>query len=403
MRVAFVSVSSQLGGSEVLLLQLMKELRSSRSDWNLHLILPADGPLAARAAGLDVAVSIVPMPAALLRLGEGSSNGAARAPLLVRLMRAAADVPGYQRQLSRALAAIDPDIIHSNGFKAHIVTARLNRGRAALVWHIHEYVAARPVTRLLVRRYAGRANAIVANSESVRHDVRTLIRSAVRVIHNAVDLERFSPAGDVADLDARASMSPAPRGTVRVGLVATFGRWKGHETFLRSMALLDPADGVRGYVVGGALYDTQGSQHSLSELRARAAALSVSDRVGFTGFVEAPETALRALDIVVHASTEPEAFGLVIAEGMACGRAVITSGTGGAAELVRDGQDAVIHAAADHVALAARVAQLAADQPMRERLGAEARETALRRFDARRLADQFAEWYDDARAMRARG
>jgi glycosyltransferase involved in cell wall biosynthesis len=403
MRIAFVSVSSQIGGSEVLLLQLMKELRSTRPAWKLHLILPANGPLAVRAASLDVAVSIVPIPAALIRLGEGSSNGSSRASLFLRLARAAADVPGYQRRLSRAVAAIDPDILHSNGFKAHIVTARLNRGRAALVWHIHEYVAARPVTRLLVRHYAGRADVIVANSRSVGDDVRTVIGSDVRVIHNAVDLERFCPTGAVADLDASASMSPAPSGTVRVGLVATFGRWKGHETFLRSMALLDPAGGVRGYVVGGALYDTDGSQHTLAELQERAAALSVSERVGFTGFVEAPETALRALDIVVHASTEPEAFGLVIAEGMACGRAVITSGTGGSAELVRDGEDAVVHAAANHVDLAARVAQLAADQPMRERLGAQARATALRRFDARRLADQFAAVYDDARTMRARG
>ena len=50
---------------------------------------------------------------------------------------------------------------------------------------------------------------------------------------------------------------------------------------------------------------------------------------------------MRALDIVVHASTEPEPFGLTIAEGMASGRAVIVSAAGGAAEIVQDGVDAL--------------------------------------------------------------
>ena len=72
-------------------------------------------------------------------------------------------------------------------------------------------------------------------------------------------------------------------------------------------------------------YATNGSQYSLSELRELAKELGVSHRVGFTGFVDEPAAALRSLDIVVHASTEPEPFGLAIAQGMACGRAVIAT------------------------------------------------------------------------------
>ena len=95
---------------------------------------------------------------------------------------------------------------------------------------------------------------------------------------------------------------------------------------------------------------------------------------------------MRALDVVVHASTRPEPFGLVIAEAMACGRAVITSGTGGAGELVRDGVDAVTHRPGDAVDLASRIERLAADAALRARLGRAARDTAERRFDAARLA-----------------
>ena len=52
---------------------------------------------------------------------------------------------------------------------------------------------------------------------------------------------------------------------VRIGLVATYARWKGHETFLRALAQLDDAR-ARGYVVGGPVYETAGSQHSRDEL-----------------------------------------------------------------------------------------------------------------------------------------
>jgi glycosyltransferase involved in cell wall biosynthesis len=183
---------------------------------------------------------------------------------------------------------------------------------------------------------------------------------------------------------------------VRVGLVATYSRWKGHDVFLRALARLRSTN-VRAYVIGGALYDTDRSQYSLGELRALAKRYGVEGRVGFTGFVAASERVMRTLDVVVHASTTPEPFGLVIAEAMACGRAVIASGAGGSAELVRDGIDALTHAPGDADGLARAIDALAGDAALRARIGAAARQTALARFDARRLGEQFAGLYESAR------
>jgi glycosyltransferase involved in cell wall biosynthesis len=150
---------------------------------------------------------------------------------------------------------------------------------------------------------------------------------------------------------------------------------------------------VRGYVIGGPVYDTAGSQLTNDELADRAAALGVSGRVGFTGFVERPAAALRALDVVVHASTEPEPFGLVIAEGMACGKTVIVSRAGGAAELVSNGVDALASEPGDAAALAHTIDRCAANPALRTRLGAAARCTAVRRFDPGAFVAQFVELY----------
>ncbi len=398
LRVAYVSVSDQMGGSEAMLLQTAAELRRSRPRWSLHLVLPGGGPLADRAAALGMQVTVLPMPSSLTRLGESGLRSMRRGAAGVRLVRAALDLPAYERQLRTVIETVRPDVLHSNGFKAHVLASRARCAGARVLWHVHEYISNRPFTRRLLRHYAGRGATIVANSESVASDVRAVIgtRAHVRVIYNAVDLERFSPSGAVADLDALAGLAPAAAGTLRVGLIATFSKWKGHDTLLRAVAALPPSARIRAYIVGGAVYDTDGSQYSLEELRQIAAAHGVGGRVGFTGFVQEPDQVMRALDVVVHASTTPEPFGLVIAEAMACGRPLVTSATGGAAELVRAGEDALTHRPGDAADLSAAIQALAGDAHLRARLGSVARATALRRFDARRLADEFACAYEPA-------
>jgi glycosyltransferase involved in cell wall biosynthesis len=181
-------------------------------------------------------------------------------------------------------------------------------------------------------------------------------------------------------------MPPLGEGGVRVGIVATMARWKGHETFLRALAALPPATPVRGYVIGGPLYQTADSQYSIAELRAVATAMGLGGRIAFTGFVADVAPAMRALDIVVHASMQPEPFGLVIAEAMACGRAVIASAAGGAGELIEDGIDALAHRPGDAPGLARLIEQLAGDRAMRQRLGQAAATASARRFTHARLA-----------------
>src|SRR5439155_2149420 len=152
-------------------------------------------------------------------------------------------------------------------------------------------------TPALLRWNHARLATVVANSASVAADAARVLTTGTRVVtvRNAVDLERFSPTGARANLDAMAGLPGAPPQTVRVGLVATLARWKGHAIFLDAIARLPKHLPVRAYVVGDAVYQTDGSQYSLDELRQLARSLGIADRVGFTGFVERPETVFRAL------------------------------------------------------------------------------------------------------------
>jgi glycosyltransferase involved in cell wall biosynthesis len=300
------------------------------------------------------------------------------------------------------LAAVQPDIVHSNGFKAHVLSARAN-GPARRLWHLHEYVEHRPLTRRLLRWYAPRCHAWVANSASVSSDVARAVGdrfcTPAHIIPNGVDLDRFAPDGPRADLDALSGLTPAPPGTVRVGLMATFSRWKGHEVFLRAISTIPRSAPMRAYVVGGPVYTTAGSQYSMEEMRSLTRTLGCDDRVGFTGFQADAPAVMRALDVVVHASTAPEPFGLVLTEAMASGRALVSSAAGGSAEIVAPDVNALVHTPGDPISLADAIGRLLTDAGLRERLGRTGRAHVVDRYDVHSFGERFVRVYEELAAV----
>ena len=180
---------------------------------------------------------------------------------------------------------------------------------------------------------------------------------------------------------------------MRIGLVATYARWKGHSVFLDAVSRLPHHLRARFYIVGSPLYRSVGSQWSLEELRARAEAIGVADRVGFVPHRSDPEALYRALDVVVHASTRPEPFGRVIVEAMACGRAVVAVPLGGAAELFTEGVSALGVPPGDAEALAKVLTRLIESPESRSRIGEAGRRESVNRFDRTRLAKEWGRVY----------
>ena len=397
MSIVFLSPTGQTGGAEAALHDLLAGLRETHPSWSLRLIVASDGPLVERVEALGVPVDVLPFPASVARLGDWSVGHSwwARVRFLLRCAATALPAVGYRHRLGRMLRSNRPNVIHTNGLKMHLFGAWARPRGSAVLWHLHDYAGRRPFTARLLRRYANRCAAVVANSHSVADDVRQVCGDLVPVhpVWNAIDLDRFAPDGPRIDLDAVSGL-PAADDVLRVGLVATFARWKGHETFLKALAMLPASLRVRGYIVGGPVYETSGSQTSVSELRARVRALGLEDRVGFTGFVPDASKAMRALDIVVHASTDPEPFGLVIAEAMACRKPVVVSRAGGASELIEPGVNALAFNPGDASELARRIEELARDANLRVRLGRAGRTMAEQRFHRRRMARELAPIYE---------
>lgn len=386
----------QMGGAEASLKELLASLRRAEPEWELSLLLGENGPLAEKARELGVNVFVEHLPAPLARVGDA---GGRRPNMSWSMLKAALAAPAYVRRLAAICRTIRPDIIHTNGFKMHVLGTWSRQPGSAVIWHVHDYVSARPLMKRALRQMYGRCTCAIANSHSVAHDVAALFPGLnVVPIYNAINLERFSPVGDKADLDALAGLPQAPDGTIRVGLVATFARWKGHMVFLRALSLLRRELPIRGYIVGGPIYQTVGSQFTLRELRKEVKQLGLSECVGFTGFMADTSSAIRSLDVVVHASTAPEPFGLTIIEAMACGKPVIVSKAGGATELFREEQTGLGHVAGDAQSLARQIERLVCSASLRSSLGDAARIDVAQRFHGGRMAARIVDLYRDCHA-----
>jgi len=391
-----------VGGAERVLLAAIRGASEHLAEARLEVVLFASGPLEAEARRLGAAVTVVPLPASLAGLGDTRLRDNGRRHAMARFefgWAALGEAPaaiGFVRRLRAALRRSAPDLIHSNGLKAHAFAALARPRGVKVLWHLHDLLSHRPVMARLLRRLTAGVAGGIAVSEAVRRDAKAVLpRLAISLVRNAVDTDHFAPADrDGAALDRLAALEPAGPGVVRVGLVATYAKWKGQDMFLDALARL-PATGppVRGFVVGGPIYATAGSQFTRAELEQRAAAIGLAGRVGFIPFQTDPADVYRMLDVAVHASIRPEPFGLTVVEAMGCGKPVVVSAAGGALELFTPEHDGLGHPPGDATGLAGAIARLAADPALRARLGANARRTAVESFSQERYGREMAAIY----------
>lgn len=397
MKIIYVNPAAALGGAELSLLDLMSSTRAALPGAELHLIAMAPGPMVEVARGLGVRVHVRGMPGSIAGLGDSSLRGrgrlAATMGMFARALGASLAARRYARDLRGLIRELDPDLVHSNGIKSHLLLRPARPSGVSVVWHIRDFYGARPVVARALRWASRGAVGGIAISEAVGRDARIALGDGfpIEVVHNGIETERFAPGAGSGDrLDGLAGLPPVEPGTIRVGLLATYARWKGQDVFLKALARLDPGlrPPVRGYLIGGPIYETRGSQFSEAELRSVADALGLGTRVGFVPFQDETADIYRALDVVVHASILPEPFGRTIVEAMACGRPTIIARAGGAAELFVEGRDAIGVQPGDPDSLCAAIRRLVDDPGLRRAIAGRARRTAVDRFDRRRLGPE---------------
>jgi glycosyltransferase involved in cell wall biosynthesis len=221
---------------------------------------------------------------------------------------------------------------------------------------------------------------VIANSEFIARHVRKNYKvdpARVRVIRRGIDLGRFDPdkvsAERVIQLAGRWRL---PDGVPLVMLPGRLTRWKGQAVLIRALAHLQDID-LRCVLVGS----DQGRSAYRGELERLIERHDLGSRVFLPGHCDDMPAAYMLADVVVSASTDPEAFGRVVSESQAMGCPVVASEHGGAREQVLEDRTAFLFKPGDPAALAAALRRaLDLDAGQRERLAAEAKAHARTHF-----------------------
>lgn len=107
----------------------------------------------------------------------------------------------------------------------------------------------------------------------------------------------------------------------------------------------------------------------------------------FLDWIEDTAPLLSAFDVFVSPS-HTESFGLAILEAMASGTAVVSTDTGGAKELITDGESGLLAEIKDPVDLAGKVCALLEDEFKRIELGTNAQRIAKEKFNLAKMIER---------------
>jgi glycosyltransferase involved in cell wall biosynthesis len=371
--ILFVDQSGQLGGAEFSLLPLAVTWGARR-----EVLLLSDGPFRTRLESQGVPVSLA---------CEASVSGIRKDTLRLSWLGA---LPAIVRQV-RAIArhAESFDLLFLNTQKA-LVLGTLGKllHRKPIVWHLHDIMSSEhfgPLQRFAVRWLVRLAvDHVVANSHASAASLVALTRcppDAVPVVHNGVDLEEFSRA-DADDVGALRRRLGLPEDVYIAGLFGRLAPWKGQHIALEALARIPDLHLV---LVGSALF---GEQDYVEALHRQVARLGLASRVHFAGFRDDMPAWMKAVDVILHTSTEPEPFGRVIIEGMAAGRPVITAAAGGVIEIVRHRVNGWLVPPRDPVALAEAIETLRVAPEMANRLARTALDDVANRFSVEAYLEQ---------------
>jgi glycosyltransferase involved in cell wall biosynthesis len=371
MKILCIDQTGQLGGGEIALLPWLK---ASRDD--VTMLLFEDGPFRPLLESIGVPVYVLVSGAVSssfksVRRESGLRSLASILPALFRLRAEVARIAGPF------------DLLYANSQKAFFVAALAKRRGQPLVWHLRDILTAEHFSPLMRRAavwFGNRfATAILANSHAT---AEAWVAAGgdpgkVTVVHDGVSPEAFDKVDAATVAELRAGFGSAPV----VGLFGRLSHWKGQHILLEALASLP---GVHAILVGDALFGEDAYAEALKE---RVSQADLAGRVHFLGFRDDVPALMKSVDIVVHTSTAPEPFGLVIVEGMLAQKPVIATRAGGAIEIIADVQQGILIEPGSVTELKSAIESLLADPDRASRLALAGRRRAELVFSEEALID----------------
>ena len=309
------------------------------------------------------------------------------------------------REVRRMIAEEGFELVHTHGSRANLAGAILRStcGRP-VVSTIHSDYRLDYMGRPLAAATYGVLNVLalrrikyhVGVSDAMRDLLisRRFPRETTFAIYNGLDFSREPKRHDRAAFCARVGANVAP-GDIVVGAAARLDPVKDLATLVRGFAAAREGHPELKLIIAG-----EGPERPA--LEALAEELGVRGAVTLAGWLDDMEEFYSALDINTLSSLS-ETFPYALTEGAAYRLPTVASAVGGIPRLIEDGKTGFLFAPGDWEKLGARLAQLASDPGLRERLGAAVHERAARECSGEATCREQRAVYEEILEREARG
>ena len=296
-----------------------------------------------------------------------------------------------RHELAAILRRLRPDVVHTHSSKAGILGrwAAIDAGIPTVVHTIHgmsfnrtQSWPVRLAYRWLERNAARGTDVLVTVADAMIEQAiaaKLAPRDRFVTIRSGMETDRFARHDD-ARQQYRNAWGVGPNDVV-IGTVARLFENKGYEEILAAMPAAVRGEPRLRFVWVGDGAHRSGYERKLTEM-------GLHDRVTFTGLVppDAVPAHLNGFDVVLHASRW-EGLPRAIVQGLLTEIPAVSFDNDGAPEVVLPDLTGILVPLGDTTGLAGALTRLAADEPLRRKMGREGRRRCLAMFDWRMMVD----------------
>lgn len=288
---------------------------------------------------------------------------------VTRVVVAGRDYLREYRLLRALIAEVQPQLVHTHGYRADVIAGALARARQIpTVSTAHGFTGGGLRNRLneRIQRFAlRRANAVIAVSAPLAEHLASVgvSRDRIHCVPNAFT----TPLASVTRLEARQRLGIA-RDALVAGWVGRLSREKGADLMLDALAHLDPS--WRLSIVG------DGAERDALQRQARI--LGIADRITWHGLVENAGSLLTAFDAFVL-SSRTEGTPITLFEAMYASVPIVATRVGGVPDVINSSH-AILVPSGEPEMIARALAEVAGNPGAAVRRSVLAREKLLQSF-----------------------
>lgn len=278
------------------------------------------------------------------------------------------------------------DLIFANTVRAHILSCLAAFGcRAKVIWFMQDFTFPVFLFKIL-KRLADKVIYISAATAAYYREKA----GPDEIVHIGSDFYK-QRMEEIQVKNKKAEWGVIGEQTAVIGYVGRLVRWKGADLLIKALPLL-LKQGISNFkcvIIGSGCGQQEDNEGYLKRLVKEN---RLEDKVIFTGHRSDIPLCMSALDILCLTSLEPEPFGLVIVEAMMAKTLAIATGSGGPAEIIKNGQTGFL-VSPSPTAFSQALKIAITGRQLRERMVVAAYGQAVNNFTAQKMTDKFEKIY----------